>query len=172
MNKIALTNLGKYNEGELIYKWLSLPFTDKELKEALKSIGINEYYEEYFVSDYEFDINYDIGEYPNLEKLNELFEEIDGLDKEEIEILDDIMEQEYNLENALEILINGDYTIIEGVSDDYDLGSEYVEQVFGDLENLDKEMLIRYFDFEALGIDLRIGDGFEITKNNKAICIH
>ncbi|NFO86654.1 antirestriction protein ArdA [Clostridium botulinum] len=25
---IFVTNLGKYNEGELVGKWLSLPFTD------------------------------------------------------------------------------------------------------------------------------------------------
>lgn len=28
MLKIALTNLGKYNEGQLVYKWLELPATE------------------------------------------------------------------------------------------------------------------------------------------------
>lgn len=31
MLKIALTNLGKYNEGCLVYKWLDLPATEGEM---------------------------------------------------------------------------------------------------------------------------------------------
>ena len=137
MINIALTNLGKYNEGELVYKWLSLPFTDEELQETLENIGINEYYEEYFVSDYEFDIDYNIGEYPDLKKLNELFEEID-------------------------------YITIEDVADEEDLGIEYIDQIYGGIEQLPREVLERYFDFESFGRDLTI-DGFEITNNNRAI---
>ena len=34
----ALTNLGKYNEGELVYKWIHLPISDKELSQVLKDI--------------------------------------------------------------------------------------------------------------------------------------
>ena len=29
--RVALTNLGKYNEGELIFKWLDLPATEEEI---------------------------------------------------------------------------------------------------------------------------------------------
>lgn len=168
MNAIALTNLGKYNEGQLVYEWLSLPFTDEELQETLKNIGINGYYEEYFVSDYEFDIDYNIGEYPDLKKLNELFEEIDELSNDELELLDDIMEQGYDLEESIEILINGDYNTIESVADDEDLGIEYIDQVYGGIEQLPRELLERYFDFESFGRDLQF-DGFKITNNNRAI---
>lgn len=168
MNAIALTNLGKYNEGQLVYEWLSLPFTDEELQETLENIGINEYYEEYFVSDYEFDIDYNIGEYPDLKKLNELFEEIDGLSNDELELLDDIMEQGYDLEESIEILINGDYNTIESVADDEDLGIEYIDQVYGGIEHLPRELLERYFNFESFGRDLQI-DGLKITNNNRAI---
>lgn len=56
MLKIYLTNLGKYNEGYLVGKWVELPATDEELEEAKKEIGINQQYEEWFITDYESDI--------------------------------------------------------------------------------------------------------------------
>ena len=54
--KIYLTNLGKYNEGYLIGKWVKLPVAENKLNEVLKEIGINKYYEEYFITDCENDI--------------------------------------------------------------------------------------------------------------------
>ena len=58
MLRIYLTNLGKYNEGELIGEWLDLPCTDKELEEAKERIGISDepdengnYYEEWFITE-------------------------------------------------------------------------------------------------------------------------
>lgn len=53
---IYLTNLGKYNEGCLIGEWVNLPITNEELEEVKERIGINEYYEEWFIADYETDI--------------------------------------------------------------------------------------------------------------------
>ena len=44
---IYLTNLGKYNEGYLIGKWVKLPVAADKLDEVLEEIGINEEYEEY-----------------------------------------------------------------------------------------------------------------------------
>ena len=35
-----ITNLGKYNEGELVGEWVKFPTTAEELKAALDSIGI------------------------------------------------------------------------------------------------------------------------------------
>ena len=36
-----ITNLGKYNEGELVGKWISLPISEEELEQVLQEIGIN-----------------------------------------------------------------------------------------------------------------------------------
>ena len=36
-----VTNLGKYNEGELVGKWLDFPTTQKEINTVLKEIGID-----------------------------------------------------------------------------------------------------------------------------------
>ena len=65
--RIALTNLGKYNEGELTYAWLSLPATDEEI-----SVAPSTEHEEHFISDYE--APFSIGEYESITKLNEIAE--------------------------------------------------------------------------------------------------
>lgn len=64
MLNIFITNLGKYNEGKLVGEWLKLPVSEEEFKAAKKRIGINEHYEEYFISDYECSIeNFKVEEY-------------------------------------------------------------------------------------------------------------
>ena len=40
MINVYITNLGKYNEGYLIGKWLKLPATDEEVEKVLKEIGL------------------------------------------------------------------------------------------------------------------------------------
>ena len=40
--KVAVQNLAKQNEGELIYKWLTLPVSEEDFDEALKEIGVDE----------------------------------------------------------------------------------------------------------------------------------
>ena len=63
MLNIYLTNLGKYNEGELLGEWVELPITEEELYNVFDRIKIChddiEYcdecgnpYEEYFITDY------------------------------------------------------------------------------------------------------------------------
>lgn len=77
--RVALTNLGKYNEGELVYTWLELPATQSEIDEAFEIIGVDfEEYEEYFISDYE--APFSIYEYSNLTRLNELAERLTNAD--------------------------------------------------------------------------------------------
>jgi len=74
--RIALTNLGKYNEGKLTYAWLSLPATDEEIAESLREINVapNTEYEEHFISEYE--APFEIGEYESINTLNEIAEQL------------------------------------------------------------------------------------------------
>lgn len=78
--EIFLANLGKYNEGELVGKWVSLPC--KNITKELETIGVKEgsEYEEYFISDYECTF-FEIGEYTNLKKLNEIAEKLQEIEK-------------------------------------------------------------------------------------------
>lgn len=40
MMNIYLTNLGKYNEGQLIGEWVELPVSNEELQRYLKESGL------------------------------------------------------------------------------------------------------------------------------------
>ena len=47
MINVALSNLNKYNEGELVFEWVELPATVEEIEYAMEKIGIDEgYYKE------------------------------------------------------------------------------------------------------------------------------
>ncbi len=85
MISVALTNLGKYNEGTLDYVWLDLPATDEDIAEAFKTIGVADgtEYEEHFLSDWDAPDFFEVGQYSSVTKLNELaakLAEIDGLE--------------------------------------------------------------------------------------------
>ena len=78
MLKIALTNLRRYNEGELIFEWVDLPCEDFEL--IFDKLG----HYEYFISNFECEINHiELSEYANLSLLNELAQKYDKLDRQE-----------------------------------------------------------------------------------------
>ena len=80
--KIFVTNLGRYNEGYLVGKWVKLPVSEDKLNEVLKEIGINEYYEEYFITDcenYIIGLNDVISEYSSVQALNSLAQRLEEL---------------------------------------------------------------------------------------------
>ena len=68
-----VTNLGKYNEGELVGEYLKFPTTPEEVQALLKRIGIDGVrYEEIFITDFDGDVLglYDhLGEYENMRKI-------------------------------------------------------------------------------------------------------
>ena len=85
MLNIWIGNLGKYNEGELVGEWLSLPvpkdeldkflkekvglqLTQEEVEKSLEEDGVC--YEEYMINDYETDLPIEVSEYDNIYNLN------------------------------------------------------------------------------------------------------
>lgn len=159
MLRIYLTNLGKYNEGELVGQWLELPTTEEHIEEIKKEIGINEHYEEWFITDYETDVDgFTVGEYDNLEELNEQAEELDNLDDSDKLAIQAMLEDGYNFKEALEKVQDGDYRIYCDCSSMTDVAYEVVEECCY-LENV-PENVARYFDYEAFGRDLGIEGTF------------
>ncbi len=159
--KIALTNLGKYNEGELMFKWLQVPFTDSELLFTLKEIGINKEYEEYFISDFETELNFNIGEYQNLEKLNYVIDEIETLDTYDYEKFKVCLDYEGisdNLDYVYDLIYTLDDYIWIDVSSDSDLGHYYIEDAgIYDISSMGN--LAHYIDYAAFGRDIRLNEG-------------
>lgn len=156
--KIFLTNLGKYNEGELVGEWIDLP-VDDDFEEAFRKIGISDepdedgnIYEEYFITDYE--APFDIDEYENIYELNEKAERLQGLDDEQVMVLEALTnELGYDFDEAFDVVDDGDYTIwyTDGHSD-FDLGYAIIDEL--GIDNIENPEY--YFDYEAFGRDLRL----------------
>ena len=144
---IYITNLGKYNEGELIGEWVNLPATGEELDEVYNRIGINEEYEEVFITDYETDIDgLEIGEYDDILELNEIAKDLETLDGYDLEKIGAIIEAHgLTLRESIDDI--DDYTYYSGMTLE-DLAYDLVEEM-----NL-PEFAQRYFDYEAYARDL------------------
>ncbi len=71
-----ITNIGKYNEGELVGETLKFPTTTEEVQALLKRIGVDGIrYQEFFITSFDGDVlglyEY-LTEYENLDELNHL----------------------------------------------------------------------------------------------------
>ena len=157
--KIYLTNLGRYNEGYLVGKWVKLPVCEEVLDKVLKEIGINEYYEEYFITDYENDIvgiGDVISEYSSVQALNELAQRLEDLSGDEADKLGAVLEYEAcgSVSEVLELLDKLDeFDLLTDVTDDEELGYYYAEEYCCiDIP----EHIQPYFDYEAYGRDIRL----------------
>lgn len=166
--KIFLTNLGKYNEGELVGEWVELPVSQGELQEVFDHIGINEEYEEYFITDYECNF-YEVGEYENLDTLNEIAERIEELDEKESKVVKALMsELGYTLDEAIDKVNSGDYRIYSDCDNMTDIAYQVVEEC--EYLNNVPDNVARYFDYESFGRDLGIKrtyiflDGSEVIE--------
>lgn len=151
-----ITNLGKYNEGELIGEWIEFPIDEDDLEEVLKRIGIDgENYEEYFFTDYDTDIGPDlhISEYEDIDNLNEFGELLQNIDSYQEDLVNAIVYEYDSFDYILEQLQNIDDKELIDVDNDEDLGYYIIDNIYGGVEQLDKDTLERYFDYEAYGSD-------------------
>ena len=161
MLKIYLTNLGKYNEGEMVGEWVTLPVND--FKPILNKIGINEQYEEWFITDYE--APFSIGEYDNIEELNNIakisqdFSDIDWLAFKEY------IDNGYNKEEAFQKVSNHDYFYVEGATEK-EFGINLVEEM-GGIENMSREELEMYFDYDSFGNSSIINGSYHRVKDGE-----
>ena len=155
--KIYLTNLGKYNEGELVGKWVELPCSDLAAEFAAIGVVPGTPYEESFITDYENNISYDVREFESVEALNELAEELQEVsDRGELEMLAAYLESEGgSLRDALD---NYENAIFYSGMELEDVAREIVEECY-DLP----EMALRYFDYNAFARDLRC-EGYNETS--------
>ena len=186
MIKLYLANLGKYNEGILKGEWVELPLSETELEEVMVNIGVAHYdkegnfvpyvietdengyeyvYEEYAIHDYETDLNISISEYSSLNDLNTVAEIVEDFELDQVNALLDggVIDMKDLIEGDLEEIMQN-YGFIElepTMNEEQEVGYAYVDEVCGGLECLSKEILERYFDYEAFGRDILLsGEGF------------
>lgn len=160
MIRIYIANLRKYNEGDSTGKWIELPASDEETQEALKEIGISTEGSEYFISDFECDVpGICINKNLSIDDLNEIADQLLGMDDEEIKICSTIMKSENcTLDKAIEQKNNRQIITLNNNNSNtaLNLAYSYIQQVHGDVINMDKETLAEYFDFERFGEDLKM----------------
>lgn len=158
-----ITNLGKYNEGELVGEWIDFPISDEELEKAKERIGINENYEEWFFTDYEsdFDVTDSLGEYESIDHLNEIAEALNSIEEDGMkEAVDAVISEGYDVLDAIEKVSNGDVIMFDDIYNDMSneeeaIGYYFVDAV-GGVEELDKKTREMYIDYAALGRDVRL----------------
>ena len=166
MIEICLTNLGKYNEGELIYSRLVLPATTEEICAAYDEIGVADgtMYEEAFISDYETDINgLSISEYASLDDLNELADELSNLDEYELEAFGAMLDAGLDTDEALQKVQDYEYRLYSGCYSMAEVAEMYADET-GLLSSM-PDHLRMYFDFEAYGRDMDIEGHFIETDS-------
>ena len=163
MLRVFLTNLGKYNEGELVGEWLELPAAEEEVQAAFRRIGIDGVeYEEYFFTDWETDIEgLRLAEHMNLEELNELAAKYEDLQDWEKETVQAIMELEgCDLEEAIEI--RDHYSLYPDIHTNEDLGHYWLFEVG---IHYIPDNLACYIDCEKFGRDVTLeADGGFTSK--------
>lgn len=155
---LYVANLGKYNEGILKGAWITLPATNEDIVSLMDTIGINEEYEEYAIHDYECDVEgVEIGEYSNIETLNEIAEILENADEYDIEVAEALVEGGYysSIVEALENLDNHSTLKLDDTFNvDRELGYTVVEELYCGISEVGQDTLERYFDMEHFAREL------------------
>ena len=168
-----ITNLGKYNEGELVGEWVKFPTTAEEMKEVFKRIGIGQKddfgnpYEEWFITDYDCYVDglySKLGEYESLDELNYLASKLEEMSESEYAQFQAGMEMGDHcgsLQEIINLTENLDcYEVYPDIHDYDDLGRYYIEEL--DVMQV-PEHLQNYIDYEAYGRDVALEENGTFT---------
>ena len=158
-----MTNLGKYNEGQLAYERVAFPTDTETVQAALKKIGIDGIrYEEFFIADYDGSmpqLHKHLGEYESIDELNHLACLLSELSQDELAVFEAVMDSgEYtgSVKDLINLAQNLDnYDFYPDIDSEEALGRLYIQE----LDAIPvPEHLIDYIDYEAYGRDVRINE--------------
>lgn len=176
--RVWVGNLGLYNEGYLCGEWLSLPATDDEIEACFERVGIADdhnvdefgtIHDEYLLNDYESDINgLQISEYSDIETLNNIAKQWCDIADDDYKraIIAARMENGDSFDEALNRCDDGAY-----VHEDFSIKDAIISEIdeFGVLEDMDRETLEMYFDYDAYARDREIMETWiEVDVNGKS----
>lgn len=168
--KIYIANLGAYNRGYLVGKWVELPLYEEELQEEIQEVlngpdaiktrdFEDQEDEEWAIHDYECSYM-KISECSSPYKLNEIAEQIEDLDQWEEKTLKAILETgNYEFEDVIDRI--DEFQLYEGIDNERELGDYYIEEV--DCSQV-PDYLMNYIDTESYGRDISINEGGDFTS--------
>lgn len=162
--KVCIQNLGKYNEGELVFKWVSLPISEGDFEKVKKDIGIDgKAYEEWFLGDWDIELEkFGVSEYCDVMALSEVVDKFDNLEKREQDIVEYLLNEGYysDIQEAINVVDDVDY--YEGMSLE-ELAIQFSEEgVFS------SEFLESYIDWKRVARDL----SYDYTETDKGVFRH
>ena len=163
MLNVYVNTWGNYNEnGADGGEWITLPMDADELEEVLENIAaaMGDEDPEWFINDYEWTIDFDLGDVHEMDSITEWNErclEADGLEEWEAEEIAAAIEAyDYTFAEAYERQQRGCFVFYPG----QDL-EEVAEELINECYDL-PEFALRYFDYEAFARDLSF-DGYTET---------
>jgi hypothetical protein len=170
MFEAYITNLGKYNEGELRGEYLKFPATTEEVQALLSRIGIDGVmYEEIFITDYKTDISglcKHLGEYESIDELNYLASMLEELNEWELEKFSAAVacgEHTGSSQDLINLAQNLDcYEYYPDVNDYDDFGRYLIDEL--GYEEIPKH-LVDYFDYESYGENYVINQSSVFTEH-------
>ncbi len=166
--RIYVANLGAYNAGVLIGEWIELPMDGEELGKRLEAIVAavdnhgERYGEETAIHDYE--APWTISEYDLLETVNGIAERIAALSAEGDLIEAVLCYYGSDVDTALDVLENGEYTEYSSCQTMGDVAYGIAEDS-GDVNTLDASQIngvgySAYVDWDRVGRDMEINGTF------------
>jgi len=163
MIDIFITDLSAYNQGSLVGRWVSLPLAKDKLSQSItevlregEKVSGSDGHEEVFITDYEAEIL--IGEYDNIERLNELAEAMQNYSDDDLLKLKLLIYEGFNQRDISDNGIENydvdiyDFTDNNSFTDIFELLAEQFvdEGLFGCVP----PNFVNYINYSAIGRDL------------------
>lgn len=163
MIEAYVTNLGKYNEGELCGEYLTLPAQKADVQSLLSRIGVDGVlYEEIFITDYKTDIpglHGCLGEYESVDELNYLASILEDMNEAKLAKFSAAVEYGEHTDCAndlINLVQNLDcYDFYPDVHNEEELGYYLIDEL--DMLAI-PENIEPYFDYETYGRNISLVD--------------
>ena len=163
--KLYITDLEAYNSGHLVGRWITLPMNENLLAECVADIlkeGKNicedgHFHEEFFITDFECEY-LDIGEYDNLDRLNEIAEAMENIDEDGIKSIKFLLDNNFVSDIFQAIESYEDSVRIYEDSTMQDIAENFIEECY----NLDDmpSIIANNIDYESIARDMEIEGNF------------
>lgn len=169
MLKIFVNTWGNYNEnGADGGEWIDLPMTPEDLSDELDRIAeqMGDHDPEWAIHDSEWEDTefFEVGEYDNIMKVNEIVNDLENLDEWEAKEVGAAVEAwGYGIAEAIERQQRGRFIFYPGRTLQ-EVAEELADEMIACHSNGEiPEIFTRYFDYEAFARDLGF-DGYEETS--------